>query len=398
MHEDERSLMHGGEVSLMQMGETSHVPSTLCTNQPIEVPEFSDQQLDQQRQMDVEATPIVDKCRNGKGLERLTKELGSKIIIQVAEGKKRPDKPAQAAKLASQGGVAARQHLPLLPHFKEYKANGHHIDNFIGKVAINFDMDTRSDAVKYACTDILKTALKNRRHHLKKKHFDNVPANLVSVKSPDKNVIDAEWQRLVKMWSTPRHKETCQSNKENRSKVKFHQKTGSRPYISHVHALKEARKGEELTAFDLFKECHNGKKTGFSEPVKKAIADMEKAMEQGVPEGGEPKNVADVVVDILTKECPSSTFLQNVVLESSSKKKFNRSAAALDAHVQELEYKLEKERRVAELMREELVEVKKKSEETEAARAAEYQLLLQRVEATDARFARLMDLFEGKIV
>ena len=125
---------------------------------------------------------------------------------------------------------------------------------------------------------------------------------------------------------------------------------------------------------------------------------MEKAMEQGVPEGGEPKNVAAVVADILTKECPSSTFLQNVGLESSSKKKFNRSAAALDAHVQELEYKLEKERRVAELMREELVEVKKKSEETEAARAAEYQLLLQRVEAIDARFARLMDLFVGKIV
>ncbi|SPT20295.1 unnamed protein product [Triticum aestivum] len=58
--------------------------------------------------------------------------------------------------------------------------------------------------------------------------------------------------------------ETCQLNKKNRSKVKFHQKTGSRPYISHVHALKEARKGEVLTAFDLFKECHYGKKTGFS--------------------------------------------------------------------------------------------------------------------------------------
>ena len=128
-------------------------------------------------------------------------------------------------------------------------------------------------------------------------------------------------------------------------------------------------------------------------------------MEQGVPEGGEPKNVAAVIADILTKECPSSTFLQNVGLDSRSKKKFNRSASTLDAHVQELEYKLERERQAAELMREELVEVKKKSEETEAARAAEYQLLLQRVEATharavasDARFARLMDLFEGKIV
>ncbi|KAF7010537.1 hypothetical protein CFC21_024939 [Triticum aestivum] len=125
-------------------------------------------------------------------------------------------------------------------------------------------------------------------------------------------------------------------------------------------------------------------------------------MEQGVPEGEEPKNVAAIVADILTKECPSSTFLQNVGLESSSKKKFNRSASALDAHVQELEYKLEKERQAAELIREELVEVQKKSEETEVARTAEYQLLLQRVEATDARatasdarFACLIDMFAG---
>ncbi|KAI4975181.1 hypothetical protein ZWY2020_048788 [Hordeum vulgare] len=127
-------------------------------------------------------------------------------------------------------------------------------------------------------------------------------------------------------------------------------------------------------------------------------------MEQEVLESEEPNSVSAVVGDILTKECPSSRFLQNVGLESTSKKKFNRSASALDAHVQELEYKLEKERQAPELMREELVEAKKKSEEADAARAVEYQLLLKRVEDTDARakasdakFARLIDLFEGKI-
>lgn len=136
----------------------------------------------------------------------------------------------------------------------------------------------------------------------------------------------------------------------------------------------------------------------------KCQADMESAMEQEVLENEEPKSVAAVVAGILTKECPSSRFLQNVGLQSTSKKKFNRSASALDAHVQELEYRLEKERQAAELMREELVEAKKKSEEADAARAAEYQLLLKRVEDTDARakasdakFARLIDLFEGKI-
>ncbi|KAE8773924.1 hypothetical protein D1007_53788 [Hordeum vulgare] len=245
----------------------------------------------------------------------------------------------------------------------------------VSLIQINFDMDTRSDAVKYACTDILKSAMKNRRHQLKKKHFDNVPANLVSVKSPEKNVSDEEWQRLVKMWSTPRHK-------------------------------KEARKGEELSAIDLFKECHNGKKTGFSEPVKKAIASLlVKFMAEYIDGLSTPlmctyffKCQADME-SAMEQEIPS-----NVGLQSTSKKKFNRSASALDAHVQELEYRLEKERQAAELMREELVEAKKKSEEADAARAAEYQLLLKRVEDTDARakasdakFARLIDLFEGKI-
>ncbi|KAE8815978.1 hypothetical protein D1007_06517 [Hordeum vulgare] len=65
---------------------------------------------------------------------------------------------------------------------------------------------------------------------------------------------------------------------------------------------------------------------------------------------------------------------------------------------------IEKERQACELMREELVEVKKKSGEAEAACVVEYQLLLKRAEAidaraeaNDARFSRLMDLFKGKI-
>ena len=59
--------------------------------------------------------------RKGKGLERITKSLGSKVPIQIAEGMKRPEKPLHAAKLASECGLVARSHLPILPHFKLYK-------------------------------------------------------------------------------------------------------------------------------------------------------------------------------------------------------------------------------------------------------------------------------------
>ena len=77
------------------------------------------------------------RLRKGRGLERITKSLGSKVPIQIAEGLKRPEKPLQSAKLASECGLVARNHLPVLPHFKLYK-NASLLENYIGKVAVSY--------------------------------------------------------------------------------------------------------------------------------------------------------------------------------------------------------------------------------------------------------------------
>ncbi|KAF7103724.1 hypothetical protein CFC21_104685 [Triticum aestivum] len=71
--------------------------------------------------MDEDAMTTNTRLRKGKGLERITKSLGSKVPIQIAEGMKCPEKPLQAAKLASECGLVARSHLPVLPHFKLHK-------------------------------------------------------------------------------------------------------------------------------------------------------------------------------------------------------------------------------------------------------------------------------------
>jgi hypothetical protein len=67
-------------------------------------------------------------------------------------------------------------------------------------------MDTGSKVIKDACTDILKTICRNRRHYLKKEFFDQVEASKVSIKSPVKYLTDEEWQALVKVWSSAKHK------------------------------------------------------------------------------------------------------------------------------------------------------------------------------------------------
>ena len=78
------------------------------------------------------------RLRKGKGLERITKSLGSKVSIQIAEGMIRPEKPLQAAKLASECGLVAKSHLPVLPHFKLYKTNASLMENYIGKVVVSY--------------------------------------------------------------------------------------------------------------------------------------------------------------------------------------------------------------------------------------------------------------------
>ena len=71
----------------------------------------------------------------------MTKSLGTKMIIHIAEGMKRPENPLQAAKLATEGGLIARSFAPVLPHFKEYKKDGNVIKNYIGKVAVSLLFD-----------------------------------------------------------------------------------------------------------------------------------------------------------------------------------------------------------------------------------------------------------------
>jgi hypothetical protein len=62
----------------------------------------------------------VRKKTMGHGLERMIKR-GNKMPIQVTKGKQRPDLPIQAAKLASECGVALRDILPIYTSWKQYQ-------------------------------------------------------------------------------------------------------------------------------------------------------------------------------------------------------------------------------------------------------------------------------------
>lgn len=85
----------------------------------------------------VKKSVVAKNFRKGSGLEKLTKGLGAKVRIEIAEGMKRPEKPVQAAKLASEAGLIVRTHMPILPHFKEFKKDTSLVKDYMGKVAVS---------------------------------------------------------------------------------------------------------------------------------------------------------------------------------------------------------------------------------------------------------------------
>ena len=82
-------------------------------------------------------TALINHKRKGTGLQKITQGLGTKVTIQIAKGMKRPEKPMQAAKFASECGYTARSLLPVLPHFKEYKNDSTLMKNYVGKVVVS---------------------------------------------------------------------------------------------------------------------------------------------------------------------------------------------------------------------------------------------------------------------
>jgi len=174
----------------------------------------------------------------GKEIDSISHGLGCPIPIIIKKGKRRPEAPMQAAKLASESGTIMRKNIKIYPNWtKYYKNNGEQLENLKGKLKIKFDINTDSSPVKAACEDILKGGVRQMRYRLKKKYFDGVPANQVRTTSPLKHMSDEEWRQLVDMWSSPEHKDKCAKNQLNREKVKYQQRTGSRSYIAQAYVV-----------------------------------------------------------------------------------------------------------------------------------------------------------------
>jgi len=171
---------------------------------------------DGHNQMTTKGKELWDRGVNmGHGLQRLTRAHGARLPVVITEGNKRPLVPVIAAKYATECNIAVWNHIHVLPHWKEYKKHPALIELFLGRLRAKFEINTSDPIVKNGCLEMMKSAVRQQRHKLKKEFFDPFPLHLVCKTSPVKVMNDKQWIELVESWKTPKKMETCQKNKDN---------------------------------------------------------------------------------------------------------------------------------------------------------------------------------------
>ena len=64
-------------------------------------------------------------------------------------------------------------------------------------------LDIKHDpATIEACWKVFQSSVKQVRYRIKKKFFAGVPADKISRISPVENLNNAQWEKLVEVWST----------------------------------------------------------------------------------------------------------------------------------------------------------------------------------------------------
>jgi hypothetical protein len=74
----------------------------------------------------------------GKGLQKITRSRRAKLPLVIKEGKTRPSVPLIAAKFATESNILVRNHLPVFPHWKEYKKQTQVLDQFMGGLKVKY--------------------------------------------------------------------------------------------------------------------------------------------------------------------------------------------------------------------------------------------------------------------
>ncbi|KAF8662663.1 hypothetical protein HU200_056265 [Digitaria exilis] len=216
-------------------------------------------------------------------------------------GNSRVYDPVQAAKFASEGDIAVRSEVPILPSWKEYKNKEEHVQGFIIRLSVS------------ACLHSLCYFF--YVYELKKKYFVGIPADQVLKTSPVDTMTDAQWCELVEKWPASKNKvASARAEPEDADS-------------------QEQASTDELDAVEAFRVCHTNRNNVISGADREALESIEALRAEAVAAGTSPLPSGQVISKVLSQggsnSYSSGTFLKNAGILDCSSRSCSRGEDAL---------------------------------------------------------------------
>ncbi|XP_070036108.1 uncharacterized protein [Nicotiana tomentosiformis] len=198
----------------------------------------------------------------GKGLEKMEKSIGRKMVIDIPVGKGRPVEAISSAKLSNELGIISRNFLLLPNKWKELTRE----DKDAALIRFHFEINLDEHYTKDSCEDILKNRSRQWCYKLK---------NLIECASSEEEarkievpeLIPENWNRQCDMWAYPEHKRRYEINKVNRTKLKSNHFMGSRAFVAaRAEIGVNEHGGVEPNRIEFYKSTHYSSEKGWSSP------------------------------------------------------------------------------------------------------------------------------------
>jgi len=148
---------------------------------------------------------------------------------------------------------------------------------------------------------------------------------------------------------------------------------------------------EPPNALDIFKDLHYSKKKGFTPAVQSAIVEIEEKINASVDDE-EPKDVGDVVSEVLVQKTKKNSFLVNVGLKTSSASEDNASKCELQAELVVEKQTSNDLREIMKTQQLQMDDMMKKFQDAETARAKQEEEFKKKQAETDVLIKGLLSM------
>lgn len=228
-------------------------------------------------------------------------QMSGKIKLDFNTESGRPKDSDKSAKFSNECGYLIRKFAPL--QFKKWSAiPAMDTQPLVDRLLSKFDLDMSKTYITKYVHEIMGQRYRTYRYDLHQ-HFKQFETVEEARLHPPDDVTQEDWDYLCNLFSLEKFKKRATINSENREKLPFNHRGGSKPFAFHrQHNSMSVATGELQGEVELFRATHYNESKGWiNDTAKSRYEEMRKLQEQSTQDGDTPISDLEITQRVLGK-------------------------------------------------------------------------------------------------